>query len=183
MVNWLSKTLGPMTTRPGLGYLGATRRNLFARPVPFIAGTTDTALIELTDTRIRVWVGDALVARPSVATSISNSGLTSATGWTDPSTNGALLSFSADGCALNTGGAGGNIATGLAAVVPVTGGGTGGRFEVPLPRGVKLSGVIFSHQSCTVDWLARNARFHAMANEDLILEVLGRIEAILAIEV
>jgi mRNA interferase MazF len=75
-----------------------------------------------------------------------------------------------------------NIATGLAVVVPVTSGGTGGRFEVPLPRGVKLSGVILSHEFRTVDWLARNAKFHAKANEDLIWEVLGRIEAILGIE-
>jgi hypothetical protein len=34
MVNWLPKTLGPMTIRLGLGYLGATRSNLFARPAP-----------------------------------------------------------------------------------------------------------------------------------------------------
>jgi mRNA interferase MazF len=75
-----------------------------------------------------------------------------------------------------------NIATGLAVVVPVTSGGTGGRLEVEVPRGAKLGGVVLSHRFRTVDWLARNARFHAKANEDLMSEVLGRIEAILSIQ-
>jgi len=75
-----------------------------------------------------------------------------------------------------------NIATGLAAVCPITNTSTGGQFEVPIPRGVKLSGVILSHQFRTLDWLSRNADFHSKANEDLMWEVLGRIEAILTIE-
>ncbi|MGJ0393281.1 MAG: type II toxin-antitoxin system PemK/MazF family toxin [Methylocystis sp.] len=75
-----------------------------------------------------------------------------------------------------------NIATGLAVVCPLTSTVTGSRFEVPVPRGVKLSGVILSHQFRTVDWLARNADFHSKANSDLMWEVLGRIEAILAID-
>jgi mRNA-degrading endonuclease toxin of MazEF toxin-antitoxin module len=53
---------------------------------------------------------------------------------------------------------------------------------VPVPRGKKLTGVILSHQFRTVDWIARNAQFHSKANEDLMHEVLGRIEAILASE-
>ncbi len=74
-----------------------------------------------------------------------------------------------------------NIATGLAVVCPVTNTNTNGRFEVPLPRGTKLTGVILSHQFKTVDWIVRNARFHSKANQDLMWEVLGRIEAILLI--
>ena len=31
-------------------------------------------------------------------------------------------------------------------------------------------------------WLARNADFHSKANEELMWEVLGRIEAILSVE-
>jgi len=75
-----------------------------------------------------------------------------------------------------------NIATGLAAVCPITNTATGSRFEVPLPRGTRLTGVVLSYQFRTVDWLARNARFHSKANEELMWEVLGRIEAILSIE-
>ena len=54
---------------------------------------------------------------------------------------------------------------------------------MPVPRGTKLAGVVLSHQFRTVDWIARNAQFHSKANEELISEVLGRIEAILGIEV
>ena len=75
-----------------------------------------------------------------------------------------------------------NIATGLAVVCPVTNTVTGSNFEVPLPRGTKLKGVILSHQVRTVDWLARNAQFHSKANKDLMCDVLGRIEAILQID-
>lgn len=75
-----------------------------------------------------------------------------------------------------------NIATGLAAVCPVTNTATGSKFEVPLPRGSLLTGVILSYQFRTIDWIARNARFHSKANDDLMWEVLGRIEAILAID-
>ena len=75
-----------------------------------------------------------------------------------------------------------NIATGLAVVCPLTNTRTVSRFEVPLPRGMKLTGVVLSHHFRTIDWIARNAEFHSKANEDLLWEVLGRIEAILAIE-
>lgn len=75
-----------------------------------------------------------------------------------------------------------NIATGLAAVCPITNTVTGSKFEVPVPRGVKLTGVILSYQFRTLDWIARNASFHSKANEELMWEVVGRIEAILGID-
>lgn len=75
-----------------------------------------------------------------------------------------------------------NIATGLAAVCPITNTATGSKFEVTIPRGVKLTGVIQSYQFRTLDWITRNAAFHAKANTDLMWEVIGRIEAILCIE-
>jgi mRNA interferase MazF len=76
-----------------------------------------------------------------------------------------------------------NIATGLAVVCPITNTQTGSRFEVTLPRGTKLTGVVLSHQVRTIDWIARNADFHSKANDELMWEVLGRIEAILTIEI
>jgi mRNA interferase MazF len=75
-----------------------------------------------------------------------------------------------------------NIATGLAVVCPITNTGTGSQFEVPIPRGAKISGFVLAHQFRTVDWIARGATHHSKANEDLMWEVLGRIEAILVIE-
>ena len=74
-----------------------------------------------------------------------------------------------------------NIATGLAVVCPLTNTRTGGRFEVPVPRGARLTGVILAHQFRAIDWLARDASFHSKADEETLWEILGRIEAILAI--
>lgn len=76
-----------------------------------------------------------------------------------------------------------NIATGLAVVCPLTTTKTESRFEVAVPRGAKLSGVVLAHQFRTVDWIARDAKFHSKAHEELMWEVLGRVEAILGIEI
>lgn len=70
----------------------------------------------------------------------------------------------------------------MAAVCPITNTKTGSSFEVEIPRGVKLQGVIQTFQFRTVDWIARDAKFHSKANQDLMWEVLGRIEAILCVD-
>jgi mRNA interferase MazF len=75
-----------------------------------------------------------------------------------------------------------NVATGLAFLCPVTNRIKGGPFEVPIPPGAKVTGVVLSDHLRSVDWIARNADFHSQAPTDLVLEVLARIEAILAIE-
>ena len=75
-----------------------------------------------------------------------------------------------------------NIATGLMLACPITSKLKGSSFEVLLPRGVKIDGVVLSDHIRSVDWIARNAEFHSEATEELMAEVLGRIEAILAIE-
>jgi mRNA interferase MazF len=75
-----------------------------------------------------------------------------------------------------------NIATGLVAVCSITNTKTGSKFEVEIPRGVKLTGVVQTYQFRTLDWIARNATYHSKANDDLMWEVVGRIEAILSIE-
>ncbi len=75
-----------------------------------------------------------------------------------------------------------NIATGLCFACPITNQGKGSPFEVPLPRGVKITGYILSNQMRALDWIARNAEFHSECSSDVMAEVIGRIEAILAIE-
>lgn len=75
-----------------------------------------------------------------------------------------------------------NVGTGLAVVCPITTSTASGSFDVPVPRGAKLTGFILSHQMRTVDWIARNAKFHSKATEQTVLEVLARIEAILQID-
>lgn len=72
-----------------------------------------------------------------------------------------------------------NIATGLAFVCPLTNTHTGSRFEIPVPRDSKLTGVVLSHQVRSLDWLSRSAEFHSKADDQLLQDVLDRIAAIL----
>lgn len=75
-----------------------------------------------------------------------------------------------------------NIAVGLAYVCPMTNTQTGSNFEVALPRGIGLNGVVLTHQMRSVDWLSRRAQFHSKAPPTLLETVLNRIEAVLSIK-
>lgn len=82
--NWVPRLLGSMMLRPGLGYIGQTFNNKRARFIPFVFATDDTALIELTDGKMRVWVDDVLVSRAAVSSAIINGDFaTDLSGWTD----------------------------------------------------------------------------------------------------
>jgi mRNA interferase MazF len=75
-----------------------------------------------------------------------------------------------------------NIATGLMCACPITNQVKGGSFEVQLPRGAKITGVVLADQMRSVDWIARRAEFQAEAPKDFVAEVLARIEAILSFD-
>ncbi|WP_093034203.1 type II toxin-antitoxin system PemK/MazF family toxin [Roseovarius azorensis] len=75
-----------------------------------------------------------------------------------------------------------NIATGLVFVCPVTTKEKISSFDVPLPKGARISGVVITSQVRSLDWLARNAEFNSKADHHTMCEVLGRIEAILEID-
>ena len=75
-----------------------------------------------------------------------------------------------------------NIATGLAFVCPLTNQVKGSAFEVPVPRGAGLTGVVLSDHLRSVDWIQRNAQFHSKAPSDLMMEVIARLEAILGLD-
>ncbi len=82
--NYMPRVLGSMMLRPGLQYLGSVASDNPARMLPFVFATDDKALIELTDSVMRVWVDDALVTRASVSTTVANGGFDSdLTSWTD----------------------------------------------------------------------------------------------------
>jgi len=70
--NIFGKIIGAGIFRPGTAYVGATQSNNRARLLPFIKSVTDTALLEFTTGKLRVWVSDALVTRPSVTSTIGN---------------------------------------------------------------------------------------------------------------
>ena len=74
-----------------------------------------------------------------------------------------------------------NVATGRAFACPVTNQVKGSPFEVVVPAGARVTGVILADQMCNLDWLARNAEFYGIADPATVLDVLARIEAILGI--
>ena len=91
MDNWLPKTQGAMTIRPGTKHFGSSRNDSGAEFIEFVAATDDVALIEQTNEKMRVWLGSdahslVLLGRPIVDTSLTLSD----TGWTNASTGGNL---------------------------------------------------------------------------------------------
>jgi len=97
--NWIPRVLGSMMLRPGLGYLGATKSNAAAKYLDFVYASDDTALIELTDSVMRVWVSDTLITRPTVSTAITDGTFVDATttnaAWTDADEAGATSAWDA----------------------------------------------------------------------------------------
>src|SRR6266849_2549720 len=85
-VNWLPYVVGPMAMRPGLSYVGEVLGDAPARLVRFIFSKLDTALIELTANKMRVWVNEALVTRVSVGTSIGDPFFAGLGNWTTANT-------------------------------------------------------------------------------------------------
>ncbi len=102
MRNWIAKTQGAMTIRPGTKYFGSSLRDTGAAWIEFVAATDDVALLELANDTgtgegsMRVWLGSdphdlALLERPAVDTSLDITD----TGWDNNSTGGAVISGSA----------------------------------------------------------------------------------------
>lgn len=120
--NWVPAVLGSMSIRPGLGYLGATKSNAAARMLEFVFSTTDKALLELTDLLMRVWVGDALITRVSIAAVTVNGNFTAnITDWdTGLSEVGATAIWVAPGY-LQLLGTGTNAAVVYQKITPVAG--------------------------------------------------------------
>ncbi len=97
-VNFLPRALGSMMLRPGMKYTGNSRSNLTSISLQFIFSTTDVARLELTDSKMRVWVSDALVTRPAVTTAITNGGFnTDVSGWTDLDGAGSTSAWATGG--------------------------------------------------------------------------------------
>lgn len=68
-----------------------------------------------------------------------------------------------------------NRKSGLSLACPVTSRVKGYPFEVALPTGLGVSGVILADQIKSLDWKARKAQFAAATNDDVIEDVLALI--------
>ena len=114
--NWLPRTVGPMTLRPGSQYIGSTKNDAKMEPIPFVFASDDTAIIEMTAGAMRVRVNDELVTRPSVGTTIQSGTFDASTGWTLTTTSGAAAIISGGALTLNAAGIG-SLATASQVVI------------------------------------------------------------------
>ena len=72
-----------------------------------------------------------------------------------------------------------NKIVGLVLICPITSKVKGYPFEVALPAGLKINGVILSDQIKSLDWRARKAKFIAKVPPQVITDTIAKIEAII----
>ncbi len=73
-----------------------------------------------------------------------------------------------------------NKKVGLALMCPVTSQSKAYPFEVPLPEGLPISGVVLSDQLKSLDWRARRASRIGAAPAGVLDHVIARINALVA---
>lgn len=73
-----------------------------------------------------------------------------------------------------------NRKVGLALFCPVTSQVKGYPFEVRLPPGLSVQGVVLADQVKSLDWRGRRSRTTGSAPDDVVAEVLGKLGALLS---
>ena len=73
-----------------------------------------------------------------------------------------------------------NGRVGLALLCPITNQEKGYPFEVALPPGLGASGVVLADEVKSLDWRARKASHICAAPEEIVVQVLQRLNALLA---
>jgi mRNA interferase MazF len=68
-----------------------------------------------------------------------------------------------------------NGRTGLAVICPVTSRSKGYPFEVALPTGLTVSGVVLADQVRSIDWVARGVSFAEVAPPEVLEQVIRRL--------
>jgi mRNA interferase MazF len=74
-----------------------------------------------------------------------------------------------------------NRKTGLALVCPVTSHAKGYPFEVSLPAGLPIAGVVLGDQVKSADWRARKAEFICELPPGIFSDVVAKLSALLAV--
>jgi len=72
-----------------------------------------------------------------------------------------------------------NNRVGLAQVVPITNQQKNYPFEVPIPPGGGITGVVLADQAKSIDWRARKAEFLCRLDPETVNEVVGRSLALI----
>lgn len=73
-----------------------------------------------------------------------------------------------------------NGRVGLALLCPITSQAKGYPFEVALPDGLAVSGVVLADQAKSLDWRARRTTRICTVPEEVVAQVLNRLNALLA---
>ena len=73
-----------------------------------------------------------------------------------------------------------NSRSGLALFCPITSSRKGYPFEVVLPPGSKVTGVVLADQIKSLDWRARRARFACQAPSTIVGEVVAKVSVLLS---
>lgn len=72
-----------------------------------------------------------------------------------------------------------NGPTGLALFCPITRQVKGYIWEVPVPDGLTVAGVVLADEVKNLDWRARQAEFIARMPDSVVRQVLGRLQRLL----
>lgn len=72
-----------------------------------------------------------------------------------------------------------NAKSGLALLAPITSRAKGYPFEVALPAGLAISGVVLADQVRSLDWQARRAELICAAPKAVVEEALGKVGVLL----
>lgn len=75
-----------------------------------------------------------------------------------------------------------NRRIGLALICPVTRQAKGYPFEVPLPDGIRVNGVLLCDRVRSLDWRARKAEFTDRVTVDVVREVLWKFSTLLQVD-
>jgi mRNA interferase MazF len=73
-----------------------------------------------------------------------------------------------------------NDKVGLAIFCPITSQEKGYPFEVKIPKGLAVTGVVLADQVKSLDWRARNAERMGALPAEVMAEVLGKLNVLLA---
>lgn len=73
-----------------------------------------------------------------------------------------------------------NRRSGMAVLCPITSRVKGYPFEVPLPSGLSISGVVLADQVKSLDWFARQATFADTAPAAVLDEVTAKLTALIS---
>ena len=72
-----------------------------------------------------------------------------------------------------------NAASGLAIFCPITGRSKGYPFEVPLPSGLSVYGVVLVDHVKSLDWRVRKVKFLTKISESDMIHVMNKLDTLL----